>query len=99
VPFFAEAWSEEEPAATGVVPATVTVTVLVIGVLLGPRIDSVYVVVADGFSCLLPLGDTGPISGSIVNPAGFSVLHTNCVVPPGFIEAGRASNVMTRGAG
>jgi hypothetical protein len=99
VPFFAEGWSEEEPAATGVVPATVTVTVLVIGVLLGPRIDSVYVVVADGFSCLLPLGDTGPISGSMVNPAGFSVLHTNCAVSPGFIEAGRASKVMTRGAG
>jgi hypothetical protein len=99
VPFFAEAWSEEEPAETGVVPATVTVTVFVIGVLFGPRIDSVYVVVADGFSCLLPLGATGPISGSIVNPAGFSVLHTNCVVSPGFIEAGRASNVTTRGAG
>jgi hypothetical protein len=99
VPFFAEAWSGEEPAATGVVPATVTVTVLVIGVLLGPRIESVYVVVADGFSCLLPLGDTGPISGAIVNPAGFSVLHTNWVVSPGFIEAGRASNVTTRGAG
>src|SRR3954452_12332103 len=35
----------------------------------------------------------------MVNPVGFSVLHTSCVVSPGLIEAGFASNETTRGAG
>ena len=54
---------------------------------------------AAGLICLLPRGVTGPIPGSIVNPVGFSVLHSNCVVSPGLIEAGFASNETTRGAG
>jgi hypothetical protein len=66
---------------------------------LGPRIVNVYVVVTAGFTCLLPRGVTGPRLGSIVRPAGFSVCHTNTVDSPGRIDGGRASKVMTRGAG
>src|SRR5262245_27807532 len=60
---------DEAAVFTGVVPATVTVT-LFEG---PPRIVSVYVVVAAGAICLVPRAATGPISGSIVIPVGFSV--------------------------
>jgi len=83
----------------GVVPATVTVTEAVIGGLLAGRIVNIYVVVATGFTCRLPRGNTEPRLGSIVNPAGFSVLQTSVAVSPGLIEAGRASNDRTRDGG
>src|SRR5262245_11047164 len=99
MPRFAEFVSAAAPPGRGAVPATVTVTELVTELLLGPRIVKTYVVVAAGFSCLLPRGVAGPMPGSIVNPAGFSVAHTNCVDSPGLIDAGRASKVTTRGSG
>lgn len=86
-------------AATGVVPATITVTDFVTVVSLAPRIVSVYVVVAAGFTWRLPLGTTGPIAGSMVGPPGFSTLHTSIAASPGLIDAGRTSNETMRGAG
>src|SRR5215831_4177804 len=77
-------------AAAGAVPATVTVTVFVSTWLLGPRAVSVYVVVADGFSCRLPRGMTRPGSGSMVTPAGFSVCQMSVNDCPGLIDAGWA---------
>src|SRR5438128_1736197 len=96
---FAVAASLELVTATGVVPATVTVIERVTGAVFGGRIVNVYVVVAAGLSCLLPRGVTEPRPGSIVSPAGFSVLQTSRTESPGLIEAGRASKVMMRAGG
>src|SRR5262249_51356351 len=60
---------------------------------------SVYVVVADGMTCFVPRAATGPMSGSIVNPVGFSVLQTSTTGSPARTEVGRASNVVMRGSG
>src|SRR5262249_49499431 len=92
---FFTAFAEAGLEAAAVVPATVTVTVFE-----GPpRNDSVYVVVADGLICLVPRAATTPISGSIVMPDGFSVLHTRTTDSPGRTLLGRASNVTIRGSG
>ena len=63
-----------------------------------PLIAKVYVVVAEGVTCLVPRGVTDPIPGSMLTPDGFSVRHTNNTGCPGRTAAGLASNETIRGS-
>src|SRR5687768_500555 len=87
-------------AATGVVPATVMVTVRVSTCPLGPPpTDSVYVVVAVGDSRVEPRAMTGPTPGVTDIAPGFSATQDSTTDSPGLIEVRSASNDMIRASG
>src|SRR5688572_1164504 len=87
-------------AVTGVVPATVIVTVRVSTCPLGPPpTDSVYVVVAVGDSRAEPRAITGPTPGVTNIAPGFSATQDSTMDSPGLIEVRSASNDMIRASG
>ena len=80
-------------AATGAVPATVTVKARVT---VPPPIDKVYVVVAFGVTLIVPRVETSPIPLSIV-PVPASVDHDRTKDSPGLMDDGVAWNETMRG--